>query len=115
MVLFKSDEVLSVQHQEIDNCRHNDVYEEVDSSSEDVISVRWVITEKIKEGRPVIKARSVASCFEENIEFLLKDSPTCSKEAVRLMIGISASKGWECHSLDVKAAYLQGGAIDRDV
>ena len=115
LVLFNSDDVILAKEQEIENWKTNDVYEEVDSNGETVISVRWVITEKMMEGKQVLKARLVARGFVENTDFLRKDSPACSKEAVRLMIAISVSKQWQCHSLDVKAAYLQGGDIEREV
>lgn len=41
------------------------------------MSVRWIITEKVKEGRMYIKARVVGRGFEENTSELKKDSPTC--------------------------------------
>ena len=44
-----------------------------------------------------------------------KDSPTCSKEGVRILLSIAASENWMCHSEDVKAAYLQGKKIEREV
>ena len=37
-----------------------------------------------------------------------KDSPTCSKETVRLALAYASASQWVCHALDVKAAYLQG-------
>ena len=46
---------------------------------------------------------------------LKKDSPTCAKEVVRLTLCIASSKAWNCHTVDVKAAYLQGDEIKRDV
>ena len=42
-------------------------------------------------------------------------TPTCSKEAVRLAISLASTNKWVCHSLDVKAAYLQGNEIERVV
>ena len=32
-----------------------------------------------------------------------------------MVLALAATKGWECHSLDVKAAYLQGNLIERDI
>ena len=77
--------------------------------------MRWVITEKFKNREAVTKARLVARGFEEHSLFLRKDSPTCCRETVRLVLAIAVSKGWLPHSLDVKAAFLQGDPIERDV
>lgn len=115
LVFFNSDEVFSAKEKEIKNWNDNGVYDEVENVGQRALSVRWVITEKVKDGGKVVKARLVARGFEEETDDLRKDSPTCSKEAVRLAVGVSASMGWQCHSLDVKAAYLQGRVINRNV
>ena len=115
LVLYNSDDVSNAKEQEINNWMRNDVYEEVENIGQSVISLRWVITEKIKDKTVITKARLVARGFEEDTADLRKDSPTCSKEAVRLTLALASTKGWQCHSLDVKAAYLQGNAIDREI
>ena len=115
VILFNCEDVMNAKQSEIQNWKDNNVYKEVDNNGQDVISVRWVITEKIKEGKTITKARLVARGFEENTDNLRKDSPTCSKEGLRLVLALAATKGWECHSLDVKAAYLQGNIIERDI
>lgn len=115
MVLFNSDEVLCAKKKEIASWQENGVYEEVENVGQEALSVRWVITEKFKSNQPVIKARLVARGFEEDTMELRKDSPTCSKEAVRLALTIAATNDWDCHTLDVKAAYLQGDRIERVV
>ena len=63
----------------------------------------------------MLKARLVARGLEEYTNELRKDSPTCAKESVRVTLAIAMAQNWECHSIDVKAAYLQGYQIDRDV
>ena len=115
LVFFSSTEVMSAKEKEIESWKGNSVYEEVENVGQTAISTRWVVTEKLRDGEPVLKARLVARGFEENTEELTKYSPTCSKEAVRLAISIASSEGWECHTIDVKSAYLQGNPIDRDV
>ena len=80
-----------------------------------VVSLRWVITEKVVEGKKKVKARLVARGFEEDTSEMRKDSPTCSREAVRLTVALASSNRWQCHSLDVTAAYLQGNDIDREI
>ena len=87
----------------------------VEDLGQKCISVRWVVTEKVKGGQVVTKARLVARGFEENTSNLQKDSPTCSREAVRILISIASSKQWICHTVDVKSAYLQGDKIQRNI
>ena len=106
--------VLEAKQKEIENWRRNNVFEEVPDHGQKVVSVRWVFTDKYIDGKHVTKARLVARGFEES-ELLQTDSPTCSKESIRLMTAIIASKGWRCNGIDVKAAFLQGKTIDRDV
>lgn len=57
----------------------------------------------------------VARGFEEDTLELRNDSPTCSKEAVCLALSLAVANGWNCHSMDVKAAYLLGNEIGRVV
>ena len=106
--------VLEAKQKEIENWRRNNVFEEVPDHGQKVVSVRWVFTDKYIDGKHVTKARLVARGFEES-ELLQTDSPTCSEESIRLMTAIIASKGWRCNGIDVKAAFLQGKTIDRDV
>ena len=115
IVFFNSDEVATAKEKELNSWKENEVFEEVENTGQDTISVRWVVTEKFKEGKAVVKARLVERGYEENTDYLRKDSPTCSKEAVRLAISIASSKGWECHTIDVKSAYLQGNPIGREI
>ena len=74
------------------------MYEEVKREDQEVITVRWVCT--TKEGK--IKARLVARGFEDAVIQSRTDSPTCSKMNLRLMIAITASKGWNVNSLDIQ-------------
>ncbi len=115
MVLFNSEEVMCAKERELKSWQDNDVYEEVDDVGQEVLSVRWVVTEKVKGGQTVTKARLVARGFKEDTGELRRDSPTCSKEAVCLVLSLAVANGWKCHSLDVKAAYLQGNEIGRVV
>ena len=115
LILLNSDAITEAKGKEIANWVQNDVYEEVEFNQQPLLSVRWVVTEKVKNGENVLKARLVARGFEEYTNELRKDSPTCAKESVRVTLAIAMAQNWECHSIDVKAAYLQGYQIDRDV
>ena len=115
IVLFTNAEVAEAQEKELETWIENDVFEEIEDRGQRTISVRWIITEKTKNDQIVTKARLVARGFEENTDDLQKDSPTCSRRAIRMLIAIAASKNWNCHTVDVKSAYLQGDKINREV
>ena len=115
IILFNNGEVRRAKEKEITNWILNNVFEEVEDEGQPTITVRWVITERVAAGDIETKARLVARGFEEQTSHLKKDSPTCAKEVVRLTLCIASSKAWNCHTVDVKAAYLQGDEIKRDV
>ena len=91
------------------------MYEELIDRGQRCISVRWVVTPKLIEGEWKTKARLVARGFEENSSQFRTDSPTCMRESIRIMLAISSSYGWKISTIDIKAAFLQGKLIDRDV
>ena len=110
-----SHEVIVAQEAELQKWKDYNVYKEVTDKGQDVITTRWVITEKVHDGNTQIKARLVARGFEEDSLDIRTDSPTISKENFRLVCSIGISNGWKIHSLDVKAAFLQGSEIGRAV
>ena len=92
LVLYSKEEVLEAKKEEIENWQSNEVYEEVANEGQRLMSTRWVVTEKVREGKVITKARLVARGFEENTTDLRKDSPTCSRESVRILLSVAASK-----------------------
>ena len=66
LVLFNNNAVAEAKDKELRNWIENDVFESVENLGQCAISVRWVITEKIKGGKIVTKARLVARGYEEN-------------------------------------------------
>ena len=115
LVLFNNEVIIAAKEQEIKNWQDNQVYTEVEDKGQPVISVRWVITEKLKNGKPVVKARLVARGFEEDSSELEKFSPTCLKESVKITLAIASAKKWKLHTLDIRSAYLQGNPMQREV
>ena len=115
VVLFNSDSVSIAKDLEIRNWQDNEVFVEVVDVGQPTISTRWVVTEKVKDGQDVVKARLVARGFEEDFSDSRKDSPTCSKEVLRIALSIAMSNNWDICSVDIKSAYLQGDPIDREV
>ena len=99
---------------ELQNWKKLNVYDEVDNEGQDFITVRWVYSEKEVGEKKVRKARLVARGYQEVLE-KPTDSPTCNTESQRVALAVISSEGWDVHSLDVKAAFLQGKAIDRDL
>ena len=114
LILFNSEEVMCAKEKEIQNWKDNEVYDKVEDVGQESLSVRWLVM-KLKGGQPVVKARRVRRGYEEDTKGLRKDSPTCSREAVRLALSLTLAMGWTCHSLDIKAVYLQGNEISREV
>ena len=103
-------ECMEAKFHELERLRHFDVFEEVDDHGEMCISTKWVIVQKSIK----VKARLVARGFEEDLVAAVY-SPTVAKPCVRLVLAIAASQGWIIQSTDVKAAFLQGQLITRDV
>ena len=101
--------------EELNKWKENDVYETVELRNQKFITTRWVNTEKFVNGRSNIKSRLVARGFQEENSDLPTDSPTCTKEGLRLVLSVIASNNWVCSALDVKCAFLQGRPIERDV
>ena len=111
-----SQDVVNAKDKEYQNLVNHDVFESVPFQNQKLISTRWVITEKFDvSGEKLVKARIVARGFEEDSSNIQKDSPTCSRETLRLLLAILPSLNWEIHSLDVSSAFLQGEAISRNV
>ena len=108
------DTVLDAKLKEIESWRTNNVFEEVPNCGQKTMSVRWVISPKIVEGKMSTKARLCARGFEETV-LNRTDSPTCSREGMRIALSLISSYHWTLNSIDIKTAFLQGNAIDRNV
>lgn len=111
----ESDRFDIAKEEEIQKWRDLEAFTEIEDQGQPTISCRWVCTEKIKGNNLVTKARLVIRGFEEDTTQLQKDSPTCSKETIRLLITLIAGKEWTMHSLDIKSAFLQGNQIQRNI
>ena len=101
---------------ELQNWKDHDVFTEITDDGQKRITVHWVISEKSIDGNNSIKARLVARGFGKGEDSpIRRDSPTSTKESLRLTLVTAASKGWRIGSLDIKSAFLQGQKIERDV
>ena len=111
---YTKEEELEAKIRELESWRENGVYTEVDDNDQYCVSFKWVVKPKVIEGLSSVKARLVLRGFEEEKNFR-KDSPTCMRESVRLMLMIMSSKKWKLNSIDFKTAFLQGDPIERVV
>ena len=101
---------------ELDNWKNHNVYNEMDDMGQQCISMRWVKTLKEDEEEIKKKARLVVRGFEEDcLEDLKKNSPTCDKSSLRIILSVMKRKRWELNSIDIKTAFLQGEKIQREV
>lgn len=101
---------------ELANWKRNGVYTETVDEGQRAISTRWVCTVKQTEKGPTTKARLVARGFEEyDKDKFEKDSPTCSQEALKVVLAVMAQQEWQPHSMDIKAAFLQGSPLSRKI
>ena len=63
-----------------------------------------------------IEARHVVKGFQaKDDENIRKDSPACSKESLQVILGIMASHGWICNSMDIKTTFLQSKQLDQPI
>ena len=116
LLAYDSDEIAAAKNSEYENWKKNEVFDEVNDQWQSNISLKWVITEKIKENTPFVKARLVARGFEEKLDQGHRtDSPTCLKDSLRIIFALIVAFGWTINSIDIKAAFLQGNEITRDV
>ena len=61
-----------------------------------------------------MKARLVIRGFEEDEQGPV-DSPTASKSSMKIFFAVCANNNWVCETMDIKAAFLQGKEIERDI
>ncbi len=112
---FEDNTVEMAKQKELESWKANGVYEEVEDVGQKAVSTRWVVTEKIKNGQVICKARLVARGFEEEIQCWEKDAPTCNPETLKFCLTVINQKEWKCHTIDIQTAYLQGEQIKRVV
>ena len=66
----------------------------------------------MKDGKTITKARLVVRGFEEQKnDISMNDSPTCSKEVLRVSLTVFLSQSWRLNSIDIKSVSLQGKEI----
>jgi hypothetical protein len=108
-------EVIEAKEKELGNLERNKVFQVVPYDNQNMVSSKWILTEKVKDGNKFIKARLVARGFQEDSSGLIKDSPTCSRESQRLVYLTAVIQSWQVQSIDITSAFLQGFPLEREV
>ena len=111
-----SQEIVDAKEKEYKNLLEHDVFEVVNDDGQSTISTKWIFHEKNDDqGRKSVKGRLVARGFEERLADKKIDSPTCSRQGLRLVLITASSMDWEIKSMDISAAFLQGNQLTRPV
>ena len=115
-LVVSEEDYSEAKNKELRSWSENNVYEEVKYQNQDCITTTWVCTMKHDKDGPVPKARLVARGFQDkDVDLVRSDSPTCSKESLRVLLVVAASSSWQLNSMDIKTAFLQGRKFERDV
>ena len=110
-----SQEIVDAKAKEVVNLIDNSVFEEVKDVGQSCVSCKWVITSKGTGIDKIVKARLVARGFEERMNDARTDSPTCSRQSLRMAFVTASTMKWKIHSMDITSAFLQGNGIERNV
>ena len=110
--LHNEPECLAAKAAELRNWKDFGVYREVKDVGQRKINTSWVLVRKDSG----VKARlCIRGDQEPDKESIQTDSPTVNKVNIKLFYLIAVSHGWSIQTADVKAAFLQGSDIGRDV
>ena len=96
---------------ELDNWKQH-VYREVPYYGQHFICLRSVCSLKETNAGFVPKAQLVAKGFEDNDKNnVSKESPTCLKQSLRVLVALSSQQNWKLNAIDIKTAFLLGQPI----
>ena len=102
-------EVAEAKLKELENWRINNLYDEVDDEKQSSISLSWVLTEKMIEGKTQVKDQLLAHGFEDaGRDDVRKDSPTGGRENLRLLFTLTFSCNQRINTMDTKSAFFAG-------
>ena len=106
--------VQEAMEKELGNFRAYGAYEEVEDIGQPRMSSGWIFTEKPYGAVIGAKGRLVVHGNQEGFSDSC-DSPTVSKQSLRLQFSLAAQFGWELVMADVTSAFLQSEKLDREV
>ena len=106
--------IVDAKNKELTSWIENKVYSVVPDCGQNRIATRWILTNEDTASGPILKARLVAKSFQDEESLSVRsDSPTCSKESLRMVFAIIATQKWQCNCMDIKTAFLQGRNFNR--
>ena len=103
--------------QEIQKFIGFEAFKSVEDNGQYAIKTRWVFTEHddVSKGYKLKARLCMRGDTEQNTENIRVDSPTAHKDSLKLALAIAANENFEIISGDIKAAFLQGRSLDREV
>ena len=101
----------AAKEKELNNFDEYKVFQEVELKEQKVLGSRFVLTQK-EDG--TIKARLVTKGFQES-DCPQTDSPTASRDTLKIFCTIAANEKWTLEGSDVRSAFLQADSLSRDV
>ena len=114
---YHKPDIQEAMQAEIAKYKDFNAFEEVEDDGQRSIPIRWVVSEQGEDGKnQPFKARlCIRGDLEKGKESIRADSPTASKETLKLGLIISANEGFTVKSADIKSAYLQGKKLQRKI
>ena len=104
------------KEKELANFQSYGAYQEVRDEGQPRMSSGWIVTEKLYGDVLGAKARLVVHGNQERkYEEMMSDSPTVSKQTLRIQFALAAQFGWEIVMADITSAFLQSDVLDREV
>ena len=89
--------------------KQNNVYHEVPYEGARFNFITIVCSLKHNGSGITPKARVVVKGFEDSEkDHLQKESPTCLRESLRVIISFSLQQKWSLHAIDIKTAFFTG-------
>ena len=106
----------NVKQNELASWKDNNVYECVQNKNQRCLSLCWVWSIKPTETGLKPTRGLTARRFEEDwLSKSEKESPTCSKNTSRALLGLTVQNDWELQTIDIKTTFLLGEYINKEV
>ena len=106
--------VIEAKQKELENFQRYGAYKTITDEGQPRLTSGWVITEKLYGDVVGCKARLVVHGNQEEYD-VRSDSPTVTKQTLRLVFALAAQYGWEVITSDVTSAFLQSDKLDREI
>ena len=109
----KDDKWIEAMKEELRMIEKNDTWELVDRPQHrKVIGVKWVYRTKLNADGSVnkYKARLVVKGYSQvfGVDFSETFAPVARLDTIRMLLALTAQKGWKTYQLDVKSTFLNG-------